>query len=270
MSTLRPSPFTHSPLLVIVGETASGKTALAIDLAEQFNGEIICADSRTVYIGMDIGTAKPTREEQDRVRHHLIDIVRPNERFTAADFKRLANEAITDIADRGKLPIMVGGTGLYIDSVIYDYQFNAQKRERDPQNPRHLLKDESSVWAHELRNDTLMIGLRVDREVLMKRVTDRVEAMVKSGFIDEIKVIVAHYTWGVAPLQAPGYRAFREYLEGSANLDEAKQQFVKNDLNLAKRQRTWFKRNKSIQWFNARQEQSNIVDIVTTFLNKTR
>src|ERR1022692_2160288 len=112
-----------SPLLVIVGETASGKTDLAIRLALEFNGEIICADSWTVRREVNIGTAKPTPKQQAMVAHHLLDVVGPDEDFTAAVFKRLANEAIDDIASRGKLPIMVGGTGLYVDGVIYDFGF---------------------------------------------------------------------------------------------------------------------------------------------------
>src|SRR5687767_5549731 len=114
---------TKGPLVVIVGETASGKTALAVKLAQQFNGEIIAADSRTIYKEMNIGTAKPSPEERKAVPHHLIDILYPNERFTVADFQRLANETITDILSRGKLPLLVGGSGLYIDSVIFNYSF---------------------------------------------------------------------------------------------------------------------------------------------------
>lgn len=112
-----------SPLVVITGPTASGKTSLAMEVAKLFNGEIICADSRTIYKGMDIGTAKPTKKEQAAIPHHIIDVVEPNQSFTVADFKELALKAIDDITKRGKLPIMVGGTGLYIDSVIFDYQF---------------------------------------------------------------------------------------------------------------------------------------------------
>ena len=125
-------------LLVIVGPTASGKTALAIELAERMNGEIICADSRTVYRGLDIGTAKPTPEERARVPHHLLDVVDPDQPFSVADFKRLAEQAITDVRRRDKLPILVGGSGLYIDAIIYDYQFSAAGTKRSEQNPRHL------------------------------------------------------------------------------------------------------------------------------------
>jgi tRNA dimethylallyltransferase len=124
------------PLLVIVGETASGKTELSLRLAKQFNGEIICADSWTVRREANIGTAKPTEEEGAAVPHHLLDIVAPDEDFTAAVFKRLANQAIGDISNRGKLPIMVGGTGLYVDGVIYDYGFLAagDRTEREELN----------------------------------------------------------------------------------------------------------------------------------------
>jgi tRNA dimethylallyltransferase len=111
------------PLIVIVGPTASGKTSLAIDIAKQFGGEIICADSRTVYIGMDIGTAKPSRAEQAMVPHWALDLVEPGQRFTAADFKEYANKKIAEIRSRGNIPMIVGGTGLYVDGVIFDYKF---------------------------------------------------------------------------------------------------------------------------------------------------
>ena len=114
---------TVDPLIVITGPTASGKSALALELAERYNGEIICGDSRTVYKGMDIGTAKPSIEDQNRVPHHLLDVVTPDERFTAADFQTLAQEAIHNIRSRGKIPFVVGGTGLYIDGLILDYEF---------------------------------------------------------------------------------------------------------------------------------------------------
>ena len=118
------------PLVVIAGPTASGKTGLAISVAERFNGEIICADSRTIYRGMDVGTAKPTADDQARVPHWGVDLVEPGDRFTAADFKEYANAKIADIRNRQKIPFLVGGTGLYIDSVIFDFQFGISPDEQ--------------------------------------------------------------------------------------------------------------------------------------------
>jgi tRNA dimethylallyltransferase len=252
-------------LVVIVGETASGKTALAIELAKRFDGEIICADSRTVYKRMDIGTAKPSKKEQAAVRHHLLDIVNPDERFTAADFKQLANKAITDISARDKLPILVGGTGLYIDAVLYDYSFAAPDAGRDPRNPRHVAQAESGS-KNAPRPNTLILGLSQDREVLRERITARVGKMIAAGFIAELKILADTYGWDAPALQAPGYKAFHEYLDSALNLDESKALFVQNDLRLAKRQRTWFKRNNSIHWISNRGE---AVEITTTFLSKT-
>lgn len=288
----------NGSLLVVVGETASGKSALALELAERFGGEIICADSRTVYKGMDIGTAKPSAEERARVPHYCLDIVSPGDSFTVADFKRCATEAIEAIHKKGKLPIMVGGTGLYIDSVLYDYQFRApadpELRRRleglsvlelqeqlasngvplpeNTQNPRHLIRaietnGQASI-RKPLRAQTTILGLTVERAVLEQRIKSRVDAMVASGFVDEVKNLVQRYGEDNAALQAPGYKAFRGYISGAASMQEAKQQFIKNDLNLAKRQRTWFKRNNSIQWFDNREDLSAIVDFVTTELNK--
>src|ERR1700758_1680789 len=118
------------PLVVIVGPTASGKTKLAVELAEKFGGEIICADSRTVYRGMNIGTAKPTEEERRRVPHWGLDLVDPDQRFTAADFKSYAEQKISEIRARGRMPFLVGGTGLYIDGVIFDYRFGTAPDEK--------------------------------------------------------------------------------------------------------------------------------------------
>ncbi len=113
----------HTPLIVIVGQTASGKSALALELAQQYNGEIICADSRTVYKGMDIGTAKPSKEDQQQVQHHLLDILSPDQTMTAALFKEKAEQAIKDIGSRGKVAFLVGGTGLYVDSLLFNFSF---------------------------------------------------------------------------------------------------------------------------------------------------
>jgi len=281
--------------VVLVGETASGKTALAIELAKQFNGEIIAADSRTVYKHLDIGTAKPTIEDMRGVPHHLIDVVEPDAAFSAADFKRRVQDAIQDIAKRGRLPILVGGTGLYIDSVIYDFEFrkpgDPKLRERlgklsveelqqiligkgiplpeNERNPRYLIRaietEGELVTPKELRANTLVMGLKIEREILRQKLTKRVDTMVELGFIDEAKNAAKAYGWEAPGLQSTGYKAFRGYLDGQDSLEHAKELFVRNDWQLAKRQRTWFKRNKSIHWICKKEE---AVDLITTFLNK--
>ncbi len=286
----------NPPLIAIVGETASGKSALALELAQMFNGEVIAADSRTVYAGLDIGTAKPTAEEQRAVRHHLLDVVTPDQSFSAAEFKSQASEAIADIAARGKVPFLVGGTGLYVDAVLYNFSFRGgppgpalrkklqslsvdelqalilEKNLATPnnsQNPRHLIRAlEANGLPDErqpLRPNTLIIGLEVERDILRATITRRVERMIEQGFIDEAKAAFTRYDPDVPGLQGTGYKAFRSYLDSHIDLETAKQQFVQNDMRLAKRQRTWFRRNADIKWICKKAE---AVDLITTFLNK--
>ncbi len=252
-----------TPLIVIVGPTASGKTSVSIQIAKKFEGEIICADSRTIYKGMDIGTAKPSFLERWEVPHHLIDVVDPDEKFTVAEFKRLADIAITDIRQRGKVPILVGGSGLYINSVIYDYEFKGSDGPRDTQNPRHLHADVPRQ-VQKIRPDTVIFGIEVDRDELQKRIKDRVVMMVSSGLVNEAKVLGSTYGWEIAPMQASAYSTIKEYIEGSVNLSDAIDNCALLDSRLAKKQRTWFKRNKSIQWVD---NPSKIVDFITTLLN---
>lgn len=285
------------PLVVIVGETASGKSALAMDLAEQFGGEIVCADSWTVYRGFDIGTAKPTAQDRVAIPHHLLDVADPAEGFSAAVFQRLAKKAIADITARGKLPIMVGGTGLYIDSVLYDYSFlppsdpyvrselnslsldgllaRAEAMELDTtgidlRNKRRVIRliENNGVrpTKQAMRLDTLMLGVHRPPDELRGRITARIDAMVAQGFPDEVRQLGEQYGWDCEPMRAPGYRAFAGYVQGRVSLEQAKERFRQNDLQLAKKQRTWFKRNPSIQWVPDR---SYAVELVTTFLNKT-
>ncbi len=269
------------PLVAIVGETASGKSAMAMELAREFDGEIICADSRTVYVGMDIGTAKPSTADRSLIPHHILDVITPDQRFSAADFKAQAEAAIADILARGKLPIMVGGTGLYVDAVLYDFAFRApanpaerQKLEKlsveelqqalaangiplpnNPQNPRHLIRAlETGGQQPErrtLRGNTLVLGLKIDRELLEKRIEKRIDDMVTTGLLEEIELLAQKYGWDAPGLQAPGYRAFRPYFAGEIDIETAKKQFAQNDKQLAKRQRTWFKRNADIQWVSS-------------------
>ncbi len=285
-------------LLVVVGETASGKSALALKLAQQFDGEIICADSWTVRREVDIGTAKPSVAEQAMVPHHLLDVAGPCEDFTAAVFQRLANQAIKDIADGGKLPIMVGGTGLYIDGVLYNYGFlpAGDRGERttlnemstdellakidelgidpsdvDKRNKRRLIRlietDGARPSRQELRANTLIIGLRPDREELKQKIISRTDAMLADGLEAEVRQLSQRYGWGCEALKGVGYAQWRGYFEGTQTLAETRQKIIKATLDLAKRQRTWFKRNNCVQWFSTPVKWPDVVDIVTTFLD---
>lgn len=254
----------NAALVVVLGQTATGKSELGLRLAEALDGEIICADSRTIYKGMDIGTAKPSAADRARVRHHLLDVVEPDADFSVADFKRLANNSIEDISGRGKIPIMVGGSGLYIDAVLFDYAFSPSGAPRDPVNPRHLSKTEPRQ-VQKLRKNTLIIGLSIPNEVLTQRIAKRVEKMVGEGFVEEVMALLAKYP-GSRALSAPGYKAFAEHIAGHLSLEEAKALFIQNDTKLAKRQLTWFKRNKSIHWLKHPSEAKKLVQ---AFLNKS-
>jgi tRNA dimethylallyltransferase len=286
------------PLVVIVGETASGKTALAMELARRLNGEIICADSWTVYKGFDIGTAKPSVSDQKQIRHHLLDVADPAVGFSAVEFQKLAKAAIQDIHNRGKLSIMVGGTGLYIDSVIYDFGFlpapdPAQREELNNLSLEEVLEraellglDTSKVdirnkrrvirlienngqfpTKQDLRENTVLIGLSVERDDLKTRIGRRVAAMLAAGLEWEVAQLVKHYGWNAEPMKGIGYASWKGYFEGTQDLETTRQHIIKSTQDLAKRQRTWFKRNSGIQWFDNRGELQNIVDFVTTRLN---
>ncbi len=284
-------PRTSPALLVIVGETASGKSALAMEMAQRFRGEIIAADSWTVRREVNIGTAKPAPEERARVRHHLLDIVEPCADFTAAVFKRLANAAITDIAARGSLPIMVGGTGLYVEGVIFDFGFlpaadkgtraelNALSigelleriKERglslegiDVRNKRRLIRlletGGQRPMRQGLRANTLLIGLRLPPGELRQRIEKRVEAMLEAGLENEVKQLADKYGWQCEAMKGIGYREWREYFEGQQSLEATRARIIKSTLELAKRQRTWFKRNPNIQWISSVEEAAKLVE----------
>jgi tRNA dimethylallyltransferase len=250
-----------TPLVVVVGPTASGKSAMGLELAKRFNGEIICADSRTIYKYMDIGTAKPSPADQAEVPHHLLDLTTPDQKFTVADFKTQALMAIEDISSRGKLPIMVGGTGLYVDSVLFDYQFSNPNSERDDQNPRHLKKSAAPRLNNEIRNNTLVIGLEVDKGELKQRIIQRMAIMHKQGLAKEAEDLAKRYGWEAPGLLAIGYREWQNHSDTQEVIEEQ----IRNTVKYAKRQMTWFRRNKSIHWLV---DPSDAVDITTKFLNK--
>jgi len=284
------------PIIVIVGETASGKTDLALYLAQEFNGEIINADSWSVYRGFDIGTAKPNSDELAKVKHHLIDVANPKDGFSAAIFKRLATLAIEDIHSRGKVPILSGGSGLYIDSILYNYSFLPAGPEEDRVrynsmtieeirkeikskaydtegidlgNKRRLIRllENKGIKpkSHKLINNALILGLITDPDKLKNKIKIRINNMFENGLEAEVRELSNKYKWDIEPMKGIGYREFKNYFEGTQTLDETKNIIIKDSLQLAKKQRTWFKRNNSIQWVS---ERSKIVIIVTTFLNK--
>lgn len=266
-------------LLTIVGPTASGKTALALDLATRFNGEIICADSRTIYKGMDIGTAKPTTAERAMVPHWGLDLVEPGQYFSVADFKRYADEKITDIRARGKLPLLVGGTGLYVDSVLYDYTFGpkADVSEREAleamsqeqlvkycinnnielpentSNKRHLIraierKDVSGIGKSSLRSNTYIVGIATQMSTLRTRIVQRTEHLFANGVVEEATILGKKYGWNSEAMTGNIYPLIKLHLDGKISLDEAKTEFITADYRLAKRQMTWLRRNPDIMW----------------------
>lgn len=288
-----------TPLVVIVGETASGKSALAMELAKRFNGELICADSWTVYKGFNVGTAKPSQEERQAVVHHILDVVDPAAGFSAPQFQRLAATAINDISQRGRLPILVGGTGLYIDCVIFGYSFlpvsSTGLREElnrlslvelldmarhrklsldtiDTRNKRRVIRLIENNGAQPtrttLRENTLVLGVRVPRVDLEAKITTRVDAMLKAGLREEVTGLAERFGWGCEPMKGVGYREWRGYFAGAQSLEATRSKIIKSTLDLAKKQRTWFRRpiyKSSIQWVY---EQGQAIDLVTTFLNK--
>lgn len=232
-------------LIVIVGPTASGKSELAMRIAKRYDGEIITADSRTIYRGMDIGTAKPDPKAQAAVKHWGLDLAEPDQKFSAKHFQDYALKAIKNVRGRGKLPILVGGTGLYIDSIIFNYDF-ASSLERDPTNPRHSLKKGGS--NPEIIKGALTIGIDPGKEELKKRIERRVNEIFAAGFLKEAKKLYKQYSSELEVFKAPGYRAAFNHLNNQIDIEPAKKEFVQNDLKLAKKQRTWFKRNKFILW----------------------
>lgn len=267
-------------LLVIVGTTASGKSALAHKIAKDFNGEIIAADSWTVYRGFDIGTSKPSKAEQTEIKHHLLDMVEAPDGFNAAKFKKLAEAAIQGIQNRGKLPVLVGGTGLYIDSLLYDFGFLPNSNERgklntleldellklakrrkidlsevDIRNKRRIIRaieaGGEKPTKKDIRPNTLIVGLKISNEELRKRVGQRTRQMLQNGLEAEARSLSSRFSWDIEPMKGIGYREWRGYFEGSQSLKQTEQRIISATMNLAKRQRTWFKRNTNIHWFDS-------------------
>lgn len=272
------------PLIVIVGPTASGKTTLAIQLAEELGGEIICADSRTVYRGMDIGTAKPSVEERARVPHWGLDLVEPGERFTSADFKQYAINAIQEIRSHGQIPFLVGGTGLYVDAVLFDYQFgnpgdSTRRAElermsikalreyciknnimlpENEHNKRYIIRaiEQNGINQQRRRipiNQSIIVGIATDKKQLRTRIGHRAEQLLNNGVVEEAIILGKKYDWDSEAMTGNIYPLIHDYTKKICSLEEVKERFVALDWKLAKRQLTWFRRNPHIVWMTQEQ-----------------
>ena len=284
-------------IIAIIGPTAVGKTALSFKLAERFQTELVSADAYQVYKGMDIGTAKATKDELATYRHHLIDIIEPNEDFSAAAFQEAARTTIEDLHERGKIPILVGGTGLYVQSLLEGYEFKAKRHSREERQAASsriaaLSEEELKAYItektgyeppdwHELLSNShrlvrlvgaiekgdgaaavmpqkaggplyhaFVIGLSLPRQVLYERIEKRIDAMIESGWIDEVQQLLQD---GVSPeaqaMKAIGYKELALYLDGQLSLEAASELIKKRTRHFAKRQMTWFKRMPYIRWY---------------------
>ena len=282
-------------LLVICGPTATGKTKAGITLAKEFNGEIISADSRQVYKGMNIGTGKDLPTYGD-IPVWMLDIVKPDEQFSVAQYSKLARKALEDIWKRRKLPILIGGTGLYIKALVDGIDTlhvlpNAQLRKKyesktaeelfsilhgissemaaslnasERKNKRRLIRkielvmydqenDDISIYHHRAAymQNILFIGLIASSDVLKKRINNRIDEWIKRGAEDEVKkLILSGVSWNAQSMNAIGYREWKSYFDKKSTLDETIAEWKKNEWQYAKRQMTWFKRDKRIFWFD--------------------
>ncbi|MGO5139164.1 tRNA (adenosine(37)-N6)-dimethylallyltransferase MiaA [Streptococcus alactolyticus] len=269
-------------IIAVVGPTAVGKTALGIELAKRFNGEIISGDSQQVYRHLDIGTAKATLEEQAEAPHHLIDVREVDEAYSAYDFVKEASAAIEDITSRGKLPIIVGGTGLYLQSLLEGYHLGGQVNQEEvlayrleleqladavlfdkiaeqgieiPElNRRRAIRAlELATFGQDLENketpyDALLIGLNDDRQVLYERINHRVDVMVEKGILDEAKWLYDNHR-DVQAARAIGYKELFPYFAGQASLEESVDKLKQNTRRFAKRQLTWFRNRMAVSFY---------------------
>ncbi len=280
----------NKPIIVITGPTASGKTALAVALAGKYGGEVINADSRSIYKKMNLGTGKPTIEEMNGIPHHLFDLVAPDESFSLVEFQAKAKDKLTEIWKQGKIPFVVGGTGLYIDSLIYNFSpagkldeayrgmLEGQSAEElyeilkkndpetaitiDPRNKRRTIRalevleqtGKGKVVQESrdpLPDNVLYLAISVDRATLYNKLNKRVETWLSAGFEKEVENLNAEYGSDAPGMSGIGYKQFTRFLRGEISRDEAIEKFKQGDRNLAKKQLTWFRRNPDILWVDS-------------------
>ncbi len=301
-------------VIVICGPTASGKTSLSIELAKQIDGEIVSADSMQIYEDMDIGTAKPTVEEMDGIQHYLIGEVSPTIRYSVADYKKAALNAIEIILKKGKTPIVVGGTGLYVDSLVYgieydDIEVDLEYRKKlesianekgleylyyeakkiDPQamekisinDKKRILrvleiynatgknKTEQEIESRKKDNpyDFYVFAIDMDRQKLYERINKRVDTMLEQGLVEEVKQVTEKYKNLPTAIQGLGYKEVIDYLKGNCTYDEMVEKIKIETRHYAKRQLTWFRKNKDIIWIDGLDKKQNNIDIILKGVN---
>ena len=269
-------------VIVITGPTAVGKTKLSIELAKRYNGEIINADAVQVYKGLDIGSAKVTEEEKEDIPHHLFDIKEVNEEYTIYHYQKDCRKLIKEVQGRGKTPILVGGTGLYIKAALYDYKLTEEKETNtydnltdeelynklleldkniviDKNNRRRLIrainyykennKSINTNTTNKLLYDAIFIGLTTDRRILYDKINNRVDIMIKDGLLNEVKAFYDKNIRTKPLLNAIGYREIYSYFDGNISLEEAINKIKQNSRHYAKRQYTFFNHQLPIVWF---------------------
>ena len=271
-------------VIVITGPTATGKTKLSIELAKKLNGEIINCDSTQIFKELDIATAKVTNEEMDGIVHHLIDIKNMDENYTVYDYQKDARRKISEILNKNKTPILVGGTGLYIKAALYDYKFEEEKiitnydnleteelydmlikidpcNTIHPNNRKRIIRALNYCFSNnkpfsskektdKLLYDTLFIGLSTDRSILYDKINKRVDKMVKNGLIEEAKKIYDSGIRTKAIMTPIGYKELFPYFDNKMSLDDCLDKIKQKSRNYAKRQYTWFNHQMKIKWFD--------------------
>lgn len=285
-------------VLVIAGPTASGKTALSVKLAKQFNGEIISGDSQQVYKELSIGTAKITDEEKDDVIHHGLDLITYSENYSVKDFQSMARNAISEITDKGKLPLITGGTGFYLKACLYDYEFKDEMdeddlfeelsneeiyqrlNEIDPKslekihlnNRKRLIRalniglkgqtksERESIQEHKSIYDVFLIVLDLPKPILDQRIEERLNRMFEYGLKEEVlKYFFNQETWNYQSFQGIGYKEWKEYFLNTMSLDEVKNKILISSRQYAKRQLTWFRHQFQAYWYKPSEENEKLL-----------
>lgn len=290
-------------VIVILGPTAVGKTKLSVELAKKINGEIINADSTQVYKNLNIATAKITEEEKENIVHHLFDVKEINDDYTVYDYQKDVRKLIDDIKSRGKTPILVGGTGLYIKAALYDYEFDEEElivsdysKYSTDELYSMLLKIDSETKIHKnnrkriertldvynskgkldkktnkdiLLYDSIFIGLTTSRELLYDRINLRVDKMLDAGLLEEAKWLYDTNVRTKAVMTPIGYKELFEYFDGNITKDEAIELIKKNSRRYAKRQYTWFNNQMNVNWFNVDFDNfNNTIDEVYNYIKQ--